>query len=262
MPKPLMPVGELFSQSWRLYKDNMKKLMQISAWTILIALGFIAINILLVVTQSELPRSLPFRIGMSVIEYVLLWWVSIRLTRFCLAKDAGRDIEPNESSFAWSFLPSFLLIMVLTLITSAVGFVLLIVPGIWISHLLGFSMFLMLEDGIKGTKALSASATLVKGRWFPSFGRLILPGLILVGVVFMMYIVMAIGFMLGIGGAAFLSNTGGGEIVMIALGILVFLIMIAFYLAILLVWTPFYMVYITKLFHNMKATQDATAIAR
>lgn len=60
----------------------------------------------------------------------------------------------------------------------AVGLVLLIVPGIWIGVRWYFAAQAAVVDGLSPGQAVQRSAELVKGRWWPTFGRLVLAGLI------------------------------------------------------------------------------------
>jgi hypothetical protein len=57
-----------------------------------------------------------------------------------------------------------------------VGFVLLVVPGIYLAIALSFSVWFVVLEGVDGTEALKKSKELVEGRWFAVFGRWIIAG--------------------------------------------------------------------------------------
>lgn len=72
--------------------------------------------------------------------------------------------------------PFFLTCLLMGLLT-LVGFVLLIVPGIYLAVALSFSIWFVVLEGIDGTDALKKSKELVQGRWFAVFGRWVVVGI-------------------------------------------------------------------------------------
>jgi hypothetical protein len=62
------------------------------------------------------------------------------------------------------------------------GLVLLIVPGVYLYIGFAVAVPVLLTEGLKGRHALGRSRQLVKGRWWPTFGVVVL-GAILVGIV-------------------------------------------------------------------------------
>jgi hypothetical protein len=85
-------------------------------------------------------------------------------------------------SFALHRAPSLLLLMLLY--TLGVGFatLLFIAPGVWLYVAWAFAMPALLVEGLRGRKALGRSFGLVKGRWWRTFGVLVV-GFLLAGVV-------------------------------------------------------------------------------
>ncbi len=85
--------------------------------------------------------------------------------------------------FASRRLLSILWVTVLSILLTVLGFVLLIVPGVYLAVALSVVVpVLMLEDR-KGRKALGRSRELVKGRWWPTFGVFLLGLLIIPAIV-------------------------------------------------------------------------------
>jgi len=81
----------------------------------------------------------------------------------------------------WSRWLSYLWISSLVSLCVAGGTILLIIPGIIFFVWFAFSPYLLVDQDIKGTNALSESRELVRGYWWPVFGRLILITLIAIG---------------------------------------------------------------------------------
>src|SRR5919206_70131 len=84
--------------------------------------------------------------------------------------------------FAFARLHSILWITFLGGIATVVGLVFCIVPGVYIWIAFAVAVPVLLTEGVKGTRALGRSRTLVSGRWWGTFGVVLL-GTILAGVV-------------------------------------------------------------------------------
>lgn len=85
-------------------------------------------------------------------------------------------------SYAWHRAPSLLLISLLYGLGVFGGMLLLIVPGIWLYLAWAFAVPALLVEGLRGRKALGRSFHLVKGRWWRTFGVIVV-GFILASVV-------------------------------------------------------------------------------
>ena len=95
---------------------------------------------------------------------------------------------------------SVLWVAILAFLVSALGFFLLVIPGIWLWVSFSVAVPVVLMEGTKGRRALGRSRRLVRGRWWPTFGVLVL-GAIITGV--------ASGLFVGVVGA--LSAAGVGS---------------------------------------------------
>jgi hypothetical protein len=118
-----------------------------------------------------------------VIAAILLTiWISTRLILKILPLEQNKaPLSPKEESHkaASLFFPMIWISILLTLAVLGAS-LLLILPGIYLSTCFYFAQLILVDQNIRGTKALSASRTLVKGRWWATFGR-ILVGAIIVG---------------------------------------------------------------------------------
>jgi hypothetical protein len=85
-------------------------------------------------------------------------------------------------SYAWHRAPSLLLITLLYGLGVLLGMLLLIVPGIWLYLAWAFAVPVLLVEGLRGRKALGRSFELVKGRWWRTFGVIVV-GFLLASIV-------------------------------------------------------------------------------
>ena len=85
-------------------------------------------------------------------------------------------------AFAGRRLHSVLWVFFLLLVVVVVGFVLCILPGIWLGVALSFAIPALLFEDLRGPAALRRSFRLVRHRWWPTFGVLLV-GTILVTIV-------------------------------------------------------------------------------
>jgi hypothetical protein len=92
-----------------------------------------------------------------------------------------KDLEPKALyAVALKFFIKYILLTIVTAIVILLGFLLLIVPGIWLSVSLAFaSYFLVLRDTSSIVASMKKSHALVKGRWWRVFGKGLLFGIFL-----------------------------------------------------------------------------------
>jgi hypothetical protein len=84
--------------------------------------------------------------------------------------------------YALRLTPSLLLVTLLYALGVLLGFVMFVLPGIWIYVAWAFGTPVLLVEGLRGRKALGRSFRLVKGRWWRTFGVLVV-GFILAAIV-------------------------------------------------------------------------------
>ena len=104
---------------------------------------------------------------------------------FKAVADAFLGAEPDWRAsvrFALSRLGPLLWVSILYLLGVMLGFVALIIPGIWLAIAWTLSYPALLVEDARGTRALRRSFRLVRGRWWPTFAVLLV-GAILVGVI-------------------------------------------------------------------------------
>lgn len=91
----------------------------------------------------------------------------------------GETTSWRESlRFALARLHSIVWIVVLGGILTVIGFVLLVVPGVYLSVAFAVALPVLLTEGVRGRAALGRSRRLVKGRWWKTAVLLFVAGLL------------------------------------------------------------------------------------
>lgn len=201
-PKALIPVENLFKNTWELYKKSWLNLLLISlitvaawtVWKIMIIPAILAIFGLGALATGDL--SLGFSVGLVGIAVLILTWVIIFEIGFwgsaamvIALEDAVKgqtaklwDIYSQAKNLLWSLSFASLLVMVAIL----AGLVFLIIPGLVIVFLLSFVNFVVIAEKKTGTEALSRSAHLIWNNFWGILGRniLILLAVCLINIIF------------------------------------------------------------------------------
>jgi hypothetical protein len=197
-----MGVGEILDAGIKVYLRNARMLMGLAA-TVVIPLQAITWVVLLsIVSRSDqVPNSFSaFSSRTSTTtadsaaslgaEFVLLvvGLIATALTTAACVKAIsdlylGQPTGRGESlRFAARRLLPYLGMEVLYLLGLTVGFLLLIIPGIWLYGAWSVAAPALLIEGLSPPRALGRSRRLVKGRWFPTAGVLLVAS-VMAGVV-------------------------------------------------------------------------------
>ena len=142
--------------------------------------------------------------------------------------------------FAFARLHSILWITLLGGIATVIGFVFCIVPGIYLWIAFAVAVPVLLTEGVKGTSALGRSRALVRGRWWGTFGVVLL-GTILAGIVS-----AAIGGLAGLAAGTTDANTVAGFLVNSVSGTLGSMIS-----------TPFTAAFVSVLYFDLRVRKEA-----
>ncbi len=236
MSKPLISTWSLVSGSWSSFAKNWKTILKIAVW-LLLPLAVFSLPALLegYATGKEGTGSLVLLVfGLAYLVSILFSiHVVIRLLEFLLAQDRGQTLQTISVWKTTPFFLSYIWISILTGLAVGIGYVLLIVPGIWMGVALSMAPLLLLEDGKKGSQALFASIALIKGRWWGTLWRLIASSIILV-IPFLVLAAVLFGLMTALMSTSF-------EVYFTFIQILAQLI-----------FTPLMMIVQVKLFHALK----------
>lgn len=110
-----------------------------------------------------------------VIAYFLTSVAGIIAVRRVLNK---KSLDLKETiSLSWKNLGRFAVLSALVFLATLGGLILLVIPGIIFAIWFSFSEFIFVDQNMNVKKSMSESKKLVKGRFWPIFGRFIIFGL-------------------------------------------------------------------------------------
>ncbi len=105
-------------------------------------------------------------------------------------KESLRAARSRLGSLIWLTVLFFLLLIP--------AFIALVIPGIWLAIAWTVAYPVLMLEGIRGRKALGRSYRLVKGRWWPSFGVVVISYLIAAMLQFIVGALMAVLLLFGV----------------------------------------------------------------
>jgi hypothetical protein len=173
----MLPIAQIIHLSWTIYTSKFKKYLPLAG--ILFAssavsglLDYYLSEILLV---SQIPQIIYSGI-ISIVFYLLNLGVTIFLIFY-----TDRFIDNKKADFKLSdlwpvYLPALGISLLAGLITIG-GFLLIIIPGILFTTWYAFVIYEAVLEKRKGWDAFQKSHDLSKGRFWPLFGRIIVPNL-------------------------------------------------------------------------------------
>ncbi|MFA5109707.1 MAG: hypothetical protein WC458_04170 [Patescibacteria group bacterium] len=174
----LMPVLDILEESVKVWWKNLKKIVGVYLWGLLFALVSLVVSLLGAVLIAWLGdgAALILKIGASVIVaagVVASIYFSIRayMSVFLLVKKdyQGKelDIFKETKKLFWPYFGLTLLTTIFILLWS----LLLIIPGIIYSIFYSLACYAFFFEEKRGMAAIRRSIQLVKGYWWPVFGR-------------------------------------------------------------------------------------------
>ncbi len=129
---------------------------------------------------STSAAGLAISVGISVVAAALAIGA---LSKTVLDHYTGRAADWRSSlSFARQRLASLLWLSIISAALLLVGFLLFIVPGVWLLVALSTAVPALMFEAINPFRALSRSVDLVHGRWWATFGSLLIALLLVIGV--------------------------------------------------------------------------------
>jgi len=182
-------VGEILDAGIKAYTRNFRTLTGLTAVVVVPFQALSAVVLLSTIsTGSEVPRGLAgigstrtahaTSLGGSAILDLTGLIISVLTTAACLkaVSDVYLDQPTDIGSslrFALRRLGSLLWLEIMTFVLLAFAFVALVIPSIWLYAAWSVAVPALLIEDCRGWSALSRSFRLVRGRWWPAAGVLL-----------------------------------------------------------------------------------------
>jgi hypothetical protein len=212
-------VGRILQGAFDLYRRQ-----AVGLWTI-VALIVIPVQIVIfLIIKAALSGGTTFASGGTIytsnstagpaLSVVILGFVSAIVCIGALSKNlldgyTGHSTDWRHSlAYAWHRFGSLLWLSILTGILVLIGYILLIIPGIYLTVAWLVAVPVLMFEGTGGTGALGRSRELVSGHWWMLFGAL------LVGIVIVVGISFAVGAIIG-----GIANSGSVNVILILSGL-------------------------------------------
>lgn len=175
---PLELVKTATSQTW--------KSKSLIGWYLLMYVVFMGIGSLLIgggitLMMSEFASAWLMMVLMfiGVIVVVIGMLANTGAILWTLASDTKISYWQGWRQ-AWPNLWSLLIIGFCATALTFLGGIAFLIPGIVLMVYLIFSQFVLANEGVRGTAALVRSTELVRGKWWATFGRILLLGLAII----------------------------------------------------------------------------------
>lgn len=189
MNQPLIGIDKLLADSWNAMFKEWKSTL---GWT----LGLMFVPFLIQIAFA-LPQIAKPELAQSplyqLVPVFLIWGATLYfmsgLIRYFL--DMKKEVTVSFTDVVSLFWIGLLMTIILI-----PAFILFILPGIWLSVAFSMAMPVYLKEGKKGWQAIKTSYEIVKGRWWATFVRFLVPNLVYgIGVSFVfgiLFVIMAI----------------------------------------------------------------------
>lgn len=161
--KKIIPLGNLLKDSWRIYKENFKKLALISL------LAFSPLFVVMVL--GWLPNNALTSLLMLLFIVAAIYFGVIGSAMLVLAmKDRQADCKALMLKAKPLFWP-FLWVSVLSGLLLILLYIAFIIPGIIFTIFWALASYTLIYENKTGMSALKRSKELTKGHWWAIFGR-------------------------------------------------------------------------------------------
>lgn len=151
-------------------------------YLIAMVLGFVLVGVLsvFVMDPSSQVSIILGQIFVQLVQALLLMPLAMGLFMIALKHSVGANIQVGELfkhlNKAVPLLIAYILMTILTLI----GYVLLVIPGIYLTVAFAMTMMLIVEKDMSPWEAMSLSRKAITNKWFNMFGFLLLIVLVLI----------------------------------------------------------------------------------
>lgn len=165
-----MNVGELLAASFHLYRRNARIVLAVTVPIIVVVAGLTALG--LGELTARYKPSPPLRntyIALAANQLVTVPLISSILARWVLLTRRGERTGATDLvANALEVFPAVLLVIIIWLVVVFLGFVSLIIPGVYILVSWYFVVQAVVIDGQRGLAPIAGSSALVRGHWWQS----------------------------------------------------------------------------------------------
>lgn len=172
----LKPAFDNLEDSFKLWWKNLKNISDIYLWAIFYAAIPIVLLIFLpVVKDNNATLSLLFSLLLAISSLVFIYfsiraYIAIVLLLKQNFKGDNKDLFKQSKKYLWPYIGLSLLTAILVILWT----LLLIIPGIIYSVFYSLAVMTFFFEDKRGMEALKRSKELIKGYFWPVFGRLFL----------------------------------------------------------------------------------------
>lgn len=171
----------LLSGAWRLFRSRIKTLFALMLIPVLSFIAAVGLSILFI---ALIPGSWAWLTVTLIVVLVLLAiavMVPIYPALILNLKEESNIGWKRSYRGGFPYFWPFIWVALLTGLAVMGGFALLIIPGIMVSVWLYFASILTVAENARGIDALQKSREYVRGRWWATFWRILVPTLLLMG---------------------------------------------------------------------------------
>jgi hypothetical protein len=191
---PERGITEILQAGFELYQKYWKELMAIAA-VVIVPVTIVQYFLLhqlaakaelvtrnghvtLVVSNGFWRREIALAL-FSLLTVLIYQVLTGAITRAVASDTVGTPLSTEDSyRFAMARLGPIIVVGILAALAALAGFILFIIPGIWIAVRLSVSTPALIVENKQGSMALRRSWDLVRGRWWQVFGTFLVAGII------------------------------------------------------------------------------------
>jgi uncharacterized membrane protein len=157
--QPVFTIKDALGFGWRKTMENI-------AFLIFLTLGFFIVSLALDKEGDGAVSAIFQIVNLFVSYFAMFTFVRIGLTVYRGGKPRAKEVF----EFDWKTFGLYVAAAILTMIATAVGFVLLIIPGIILMVRFGFFAFALIDEGLGPVESIKRSLSLTKGRFWRLLG--------------------------------------------------------------------------------------------
>lgn len=163
-------MGELLRAAFELYRRNVRLVLIVTVPIVIVVTGLTALGLgELGARVNPAPPLRDAYVDFGTSQLVMAPLIGAMLARLVLLRQRGEMVSATDLvADALEVFPAVLLVIVVWLAVSFLGFVSLIVPGVYIFVSWYFVVQAVVIDGDRGFAPITRSARLVRGHWWQS----------------------------------------------------------------------------------------------